>query len=521
MTIQLDPFQKVLYLPARYTITPDFVTRNEGQDVIFTVTVYNVATGTVLNAKLEGVSGTINDADFTSPTSPVSGTPIQITVDASIHTYTFTVSIKSDFKTEGTESFRAYLLNGTTRVATSNTVTILDTSIAKVAAGPTSGTWTNVLGATDVRWADNGMVAWSHRNQDTSYTAGADDYSVSIFTRSGGTLTLVKKLGVGASYSTSCDFNSTGTLFAHTQAGGLTSSRGIRVFSRSGNTFTQVFSNNTSYSFTTPQSGHIRFNPQGTRLAVITSTTLLIYSVSGTTITLLYNNSTYSQGSTLAWNPAGTRLAIGFNNTNFYRIYNAVTNTYIALLNDGITHVSNNTVNNISYSPDGSLLVAAVSGSYDSTPSQVGLVHWTVSGDTYTLQTRIAETGLYTNTPAGTGLRNGAFYEAESLSFKPDGSKVIIGLEQPNTLDPNSTSGQDTSIAIGMWARSGGSLTWDKSYGGIGGIYGANGDEPVGNGSPLLKLPRRAFGLAWNPAGTSVAVAVYNNPPYFRIYDLS
>ena len=515
MTIQLDPFQRVVYLPARYTITPNFVTRNEGEAVIFTVTVYNVVTGTVLTAKLEGVTGSITNSDFTSPTTPVTGTPVTITVDSAVHTYTFTVNIKEDVKTEGTESFRAYLLNNTTRVATSNTVTILDTSISKWTAGPTAGTavGSQTERAFDVQWNHDGTsVAWAHDNLQTG-TAG--DCTISVFNRSGSSLTKIASLRSDNLYGEGVAWNPSGTLFACISGGGLSANRGLRVYSRSGDTFTLVYSDSTAQSVTDRLSGSkIRFSPNGTRLAIIIQARVIIYTVSGTTITQQYVNSTYQFGTALAWNPASTRLAIGYTNANFYRIYNTVTNTFIALLPDGINHNGNNNpVKDIAYSPDGTLLIACVYGGYATVPDYVGLVHWSVSGDTYTLQSPVAETG---GDP-----RNGWFGSSDAVAFSPDGTKVILGFDPLNYLDPTSTSGLDTRINIGVFNRSGSTLTWNKTYGGIGGIYGANGDEPVGDGSSLLKAPTIPNTIHWNPAGTSIAVAVGNNAPYFRIYDIT
>lgn len=527
MTIQLDPFQRVVYLPQEITITPDFSTRNEGETVTFTLSIKNVPVDTLFYVKLQGVTGSISDNDFTNATA----TSFYVTYvinNSTTQTWQIPVYIKADVKTEGTESFRAIVKTdnystGPT-VAQSIPVTILDTSIQK-SSEVTIGDQIqgDNLGATDVQWNPNGTsVAWAHRNP--YYGTATPGYTVSIFNRSGSTLTRIASLGPNILYSVAVAWNSTGTLFACAGAGGgLVGDRGLRVYSRSGNTFSLVFSDTGVNNFTeTIAGGQIRFSPSGSRLAVITGGAIRIYSVSGTTITLLFNNTTYTMGNTLAWNPTSSRIAVGFSNNDFYRIYNPVSNAWIALLNDGINHNGNNNpVNEIAYSPDGSLLIAGVSGDYQTVPDHVGLVHWSVSGDTYTLQTYQENTAKYTKSPAGSGLYNGYFNGCESIGFSPDGTKVVLGLNYPNTMDPTSTSGQDTGIVIGLFNRSGSTLTWNKSYGGIGGIYGANGDEPVGNGSPFLKLPHQPMSIAWNPAGTSIAVAVYNNFPYFRIYDIS
>ena len=534
MTYELDPFQKVVYLPTTVTIVPDFSTRNEGQSVIFTLTVTNALADTSYYVKLEGVTGSIADKDFTNA-SAISGSffaGFNVLVDTPSFVRTITATLREDVKTEGTESFRAIVKldnpAAASNVAVSIPVTILDTSVqqwAEVTAGGSgvdNGYWSGV-GANDVQWNHDGTsVAWAHRNP--YYDTATPGYTVSVFNRSGATLTRIASLGPTILYSAAVSWNSTGTLLAFAGAGGgVLADRGLKVYSRSSNSFTLVFSDTSVTSFTdTTAGGQVRFSPSGTRLAVITGSAIRIYSVSGTTITLLFNNTTYGLGNTLGWNPASTRIAVGFSNSNFYRIYNAVSNTWIALLADDINHNGiNNTVNSIAYSPDGSLLIAGVAGSYNTTPDHVGLVHWTVSGDTYTRQSYQSNTAAYTISPPGSGLFNGKFYEAKAVAFSPDGTKVVLGLFYPNTMDPTSTSGQDTGITIGVFSRSGGTLTWNKSYGGVGGIYGANGDEPVGNGSPFLKLPHTPQEIHWNPAGTSIAVAVYNNPPYFRIYDIT
>jgi hypothetical protein len=111
-----------------YSVAPNSTSVNEGATVTFTVTTTNFGSGT-LYWTLEGVSGTINNADFSSPANAVtSGGSVSI----SGNTGSFAVVLSNDVTTEGAESFRANLRTGSTTgtvVATSSTVAVADTSI--------------------------------------------------------------------------------------------------------------------------------------------------------------------------------------------------------------------------------------------------------------------------------------------------------------------------------------------------------------------------------------------------------
>ncbi len=111
-----------------YAIAPNSTSVNEGTTVTFTITTTNFGSGT-LYWTLEGVSGTINNSDFSSPANAVtSGGSVSI----SGNTGSFAVVLSNDATTEGAESFLARLRTGSTSgtaVATSATVAVADTSI--------------------------------------------------------------------------------------------------------------------------------------------------------------------------------------------------------------------------------------------------------------------------------------------------------------------------------------------------------------------------------------------------------
>jgi len=106
---------------------PATATVNEGSTINYTVSTTNFGSGT-LYFTIEGVSGTINNADFSSPANAVSaGGEVTITSNSG----SFSLTISNDVTTEGTESYRVNLRKTSTSgtiVATSNTTTISDSS---------------------------------------------------------------------------------------------------------------------------------------------------------------------------------------------------------------------------------------------------------------------------------------------------------------------------------------------------------------------------------------------------------
>jgi hypothetical protein len=114
-------------IPATYSISPSTTSLNEGSSVTFNITTTNFGSGT-LYWTLEGVSGTINNSDFSSPANAVtSGGSVSITNNSG----SFAVTLSNDSSTEGTESFLARLRLGSTSgatVASSSTISVGDTS---------------------------------------------------------------------------------------------------------------------------------------------------------------------------------------------------------------------------------------------------------------------------------------------------------------------------------------------------------------------------------------------------------
>ena len=121
-----------------YTYTaPATGTANEGQSITYNITTTFVGSAT-LYWTIESVTGTVNDADFSSPASAVTmGGSVVITNNAG----TFTLTLASDVSVEPTDSFRVNLRTGSTTgpiVATSNVITIGD--ITYSFSGPATST---------------------------------------------------------------------------------------------------------------------------------------------------------------------------------------------------------------------------------------------------------------------------------------------------------------------------------------------------------------------------------------------
>jgi hypothetical protein len=114
-----------------YALAPNATLVNEGATVTFTVTTVNFGSGT-LYWTLEGILGTINNSDFSSPANAVSsGGSVTITDNSG----SFAVALSNDATTEGAESFRANLRTGSASgpiVATSSTVAVTDTSVPAI-----------------------------------------------------------------------------------------------------------------------------------------------------------------------------------------------------------------------------------------------------------------------------------------------------------------------------------------------------------------------------------------------------
>jgi len=131
--------QMFIYGGITYTITTSTTSVNEGSSVTFTITTVGFGTGT-LYWTIATVSGTINNADFSSPASAVTaGGSVSITANSG----SFVLTLANDLTTEGTESFNVSLRTGSTAgtiVRTSSTITVADTSLTPVAPTPVAPT---------------------------------------------------------------------------------------------------------------------------------------------------------------------------------------------------------------------------------------------------------------------------------------------------------------------------------------------------------------------------------------------
>lgn len=140
-TILLNSF---LVVSLTYTVTPSTVSVNEGNSVTFTVNTTGFGSGT-LYYTIEGVSGTVNNSDFSSPSNAVTaGGSVTITNNSG----SFNLTIAEDALTE-TESFLIRLrINSTSGeiVATSNTITILP-SVSGETSYTSAGTYSFVAPA--------------------------------------------------------------------------------------------------------------------------------------------------------------------------------------------------------------------------------------------------------------------------------------------------------------------------------------------------------------------------------------
>ena len=136
ITISDTSLSNANVIATTYAVTSNVSTVSEGNVVLFTVTTANVASNTTLYWTVNNIS--TSNVDFVSNT--VSGS---FTISA--NTGTYSVTAKTDYLTEGSETFttqvRTVSTSGTV-VATSNTITISDTSLSN--ATPTTFTFQNV-----------------------------------------------------------------------------------------------------------------------------------------------------------------------------------------------------------------------------------------------------------------------------------------------------------------------------------------------------------------------------------------
>lgn len=253
-----------------YSITPNVTSVNEGSSVTFTVTTTGVANGTTLCWSTVSVSGTVNASDFTD---------FQTTGSVTINNNTATIvrGIRSDFTTEGTESFRLQLLTGSpcdTVVADSAVVTINDTSLNPLIIPPgIPDGGSGALGAQHVRFNPSGTrVAWAHRILAGTSIPTSNKTIVSLYNFSNGNLTKVQDF-VNANFPSSLGgtnlvwFNDT-TLFVSGTGGSGFADGGITRWTQLAGTFVKTHQN-------TNFSGALALTPFGLLVGMSTSPRLL------------------------------------------------------------------------------------------------------------------------------------------------------------------------------------------------------------------------------------------------------
>jgi len=202
-----------------WSIIPRITSVNEGSSVIFDVVSDSLVNGTSVYFS---TIGTVSAADFTDSTLIGSNT---VTNNAT----TFTRTLANDTATEGAETFQLQLRTGSstgTLRATSNTVTVNDTSVAPDYTPSVTGTWSNISDTTSGD-GDTGNVTLSDINQTINlyWTNGAGDsdnitvqYSVNggAFTTlaegSSNTVAITNGQTLGWRVTTTQSTNQTGTI---------------------------------------------------------------------------------------------------------------------------------------------------------------------------------------------------------------------------------------------------------------------------------------------------------------------
>jgi WD40 repeat protein len=167
----------------------------------------------------------------------------------------------------------------------------------------------------------------------------------------------------------------------------------VTIYNRSGDTFTKITSGTGANGMNTLPTGagqQAKYNPDGTSLAVAHTTTpfVSIYNRSGDTYTKLtggtgangMNTLPTGNATSVAWNPAGTSLAVGHATTPFVSIYNRSGDTFTKITNP--TVLPTGTVNSIKWSPDGNTLYVSHSNSNNNSLPPATI--YTRSGDTFT-----------------------------------------------------------------------------------------------------------------------------------------
>lgn len=145
---------------------------NEGTSLTFNVSSNN--SNYTLYYKINVVTGTINDADFSSPSSAVSSVQ-SFSIGAG--TGSFTLTFAADATTEGSEQFTVSVCrygNGTGVLATSPTITISDTSLDP--APPTYATATISSDPGDAAFLNGGVLDTTVNNYGGVYSGTDSGY---------------------------------------------------------------------------------------------------------------------------------------------------------------------------------------------------------------------------------------------------------------------------------------------------------------------------------------------------------
>ena len=209
-----------------YSISPSTLSLNEGSSVTFTISTINVTEGTTLYWSTNQISGTINASDFSD-----SSTSGSFVITNGLGTIVRTLA--NDVTTEGSESFQLQIRTGSTSgtiVATSQTVTISDTSTAVTYTGMNLGNATNtVCGDANIGYNGTGTATFTPGiayNSLTVYYGNMANGNLGN-PASGATL-YINGSPVGATGTTSaCGYNPSYTKYYTTNTPGTLNSIGV------------------------------------------------------------------------------------------------------------------------------------------------------------------------------------------------------------------------------------------------------------------------------------------------------
>ena len=209
-----------------YSISPSTLSLNEGSSVTFTISTINVTEGTTLYWSTNQISGTINASDFSD-----SSTSGSFVITNGLGTIVRTLA--NDVTTEGSESFQLQIRTGSTSgtiVATSQTVTISDTSTAVTYTGMNLGNATNtVCGDANIGYNGTGTATFTPGIAYNSLTVYYGNMANgNLGNPASGTTLYINGSPVGATGTTSaCGYNSNYTKYYTTNTPGTLNSIGV------------------------------------------------------------------------------------------------------------------------------------------------------------------------------------------------------------------------------------------------------------------------------------------------------